>query len=112
MIIQEHEAVLPTQEWDDAGSGGFVYFQFSQPTGVRFESAGIMDIDLDEANGGNTVELTYTNDQKQEYFYEALGGNTFQRVNAAADNVSQAKIDFGENSASLSDIKFCIEICQ
>lgn len=89
-----------------------MYFEFSQPNGVRFESAGIMDIDLDERNGGNTVELTYTNDQTQKYFYDALGGNTMQRVNANANNVKMAMVDFGQNSASVADVRFCIEVCK
>lgn len=108
LILQEFQPSNDNTEWDDAGGGGFFYFDFDQP--VDFDNIGIMDIDAKE--GRNKITLEMIDGSKSEYWYEALGGDTYQVVNTKNRNVKRVRVDLPGNSAALSDLTFCLPVCK
>eukprot|EP00545_Synedropsis_sp_CCMP1620_P013124 CAMPEP_0119003398 /NCGR_PEP_ID=MMETSP1176-20130426/535_1 /TAXON_ID=265551 /ORGANISM="Synedropsis recta cf, Strain CCMP1620" /LENGTH=1216 /DNA_ID=CAMNT_0006954997 /DNA_START=44 /DNA_END=3694 /DNA_ORIENTATION=+ len=115
LIIQEFEVVDTGAannhggRWDDSSAGGYFYFEFADP--VRFENVGIMDIDEEQDGLGNNVELVFEDGGTQIYKYEAYGGDTYQTVMTAADDVKRVMVKLPGNSAAISDLTFCNSVC-
>jgi len=94
-------------KWDDSAKGGYFFFEFDPP--VRLENIGLMDIDHNENE--NIIEITFSDGGTQDYWYEALGGDTYQTVMTAADLVTRVKVQLPGSSGAVSDLRFCNEVC-
>jgi hypothetical protein len=108
LIIQENKVAENDGQWDDASSGGYFYFEFKEA--ARFESLGIMDIDANEKR--NKVELQFVDNGTQDYWYKALGGDTYRTVDCKADKVKRVKVELPGNSGAISDLRFCNKVCR
>jgi hypothetical protein len=58
------------------------------------------------------VELQFEADGKQDYWYKALDGDTYQTVDCKADNVKRVKVKLPGNSGAISDLGLCNKVCK
>ncbi len=98
LIISEDQ---DTNDPDDDARGGVITFTFDEA--VTVESIGLLDVDSNEW-GGSVVTLV-TEGGTQSFDIDALGDNSYQRIDINTDNVLELRVNM-ISSGAVTDLVY------